>query len=89
MGYEDDEALEKLVKRLFSALQYSIMVDGQIHKISTSVGVSRFPHDGDNFQDLLMAADKALYESKEGGRGMYRILAAPFEEIEMQQRLAV
>lgn len=37
-------------------------------KVSVSVGVSSFPVDGQDWQHVLEAADKALYESKHAGR---------------------
>lgn len=37
-------------------------------KITTSMGISQFPDDGDGSRELLEAADRALYEAKRTGR---------------------
>ncbi len=37
-------------------------------KISGSVGVARYPKDGDTFQTLYVCADHALYQSKKDGK---------------------
>ncbi len=46
-----------------------VEVDGQIIEVTASFGVACYPTQGiDNMNDLLKAADKALYEAKETGR---------------------
>src|SRR3990170_1924143 len=44
--------------------------------ISTSIGISLYPLDGDNIETLLMKADTALYYSKEQGKNSYHFFAA-------------
>jgi len=44
--------------------------------ISTSIGISLYPLDGDNIETLLMKADTALYYSKGQGRNNYHFFAA-------------
>ena len=36
-----------------------------------SVGIARFPQDGENLQSLLKAADSAMYAAKEEGKHRY------------------
>jgi diguanylate cyclase (GGDEF)-like protein len=36
--------------------------------LTVSIGLATFPKDGDSAEDLVKAADAALYEAKEGGR---------------------
>jgi diguanylate cyclase (GGDEF)-like protein len=43
-------------------------------KISVSIGVSCFPDDGMTAEEILQAADDALYRAKEEGRN--RVVAA-------------
>ncbi|HRK01945.1 MAG TPA: sensor domain-containing diguanylate cyclase [Oligoflexia bacterium] len=43
--------------------------------VSISVGISGFPQSGKTWQEVLKAADEALYKSKEGGRN--RVTIAP------------
>lgn len=39
-------------------------------RVTLSIGVSAFPHDADTQNDLVDAADSALYASKRGGRNL-------------------
>jgi len=41
---------------------------GEARKITTSLGISSFPADGNQVETLLARADEALYEAKKGGR---------------------
>jgi len=40
--------------------------------VTTSVGISVFPHDGHTREQLMKCADLALYEAKHAGRNQYR-----------------
>ena len=42
--------------------------DGNLPKITVSIGVAAFPDAGDNPQLVMKAADEAMYRAKEGGR---------------------
>jgi diguanylate cyclase (GGDEF)-like protein len=43
--------------------------------VTISIGLATFPAHGDTLEDLLSAADKALYEAKNAGRN--RVVVAP------------
>jgi diguanylate cyclase (GGDEF)-like protein len=66
-------ALEERAQRIQSALRRPIDIGaGQVVGIDSSVGVAMAPKDGYTLEELLMAADAALYRAKETGRGCYR-----------------
>jgi len=39
--------------------------------IGASVGISLFPRDGKNTEELLKKSDMAMYEAKNSGKGKY------------------
>ena len=45
--------------------------------IAASLGVALYPDHAANPQDLIAAADAAMYEAKRGGRNQYRLAEAP------------
>jgi diguanylate cyclase (GGDEF)-like protein len=71
-------ALEERAQRLQAALRQPIDIgsSGQAVDIDSSVGVATSPQDGYSLDELLMAADMALYRAKEAGRGCFRFQAA-------------
>lgn len=56
--------------------------------ISTSVGVSVFPHDGRDSETLIRNADLAMYRAKEAGRNRYN-LYTPAMDVQASRRLAL
>src|SRR3990172_4103136 len=56
--------------------------------ISTSIGVSFYPLDGDNIETLLMKADTALYHSKGQGRNNYHFFAVEMNK-KVNDRLVI
>lgn len=40
--------------------------------IGASIGLSRYPEDGARAEDLLQAADVAMYEAKRAGKNTFR-----------------
>jgi len=57
---------ERLRKRISEAV---VRVDGNTIPVTASLGVACFPAEGlQDMNDLLKAADEALYKAKEGGR---------------------
>jgi diguanylate cyclase (GGDEF)-like protein len=55
--------------RLLAALGEPIDVSGQLLKPSASIGVALFPAVGLNADDVLRAADDAMYQAKRAGGG--------------------
>ena len=56
--------------------QLALVYEGKpLGKLSASLGVAVFPHHGDTAEELIRAADEALYKAKESGRN--RVVLAP------------
>jgi diguanylate cyclase (GGDEF)-like protein/PAS domain S-box-containing protein len=51
----------------------------QLH-VSTSIGVSIFPSDGDDIDTLVKNADIAMYHAKQGGRNNFQFFSAEMNE---------
>lgn len=69
-GIETREELKTLLKTIVKELL--IAFDKKI-KITASIGVSRYPKDGESFDILFGKADKALYIAKEKGKNRHII----------------
>ena len=68
--YKSAAELDAVLDRLLDTLRQPIDVDGREAKISGSIGVAIFPEDADSADDLLKAADAAMYEvKKHSGNG--------------------
>ena len=58
------EDIVAITQRLTSCLIKPMEIGGELFTISTSIGVSQFPKDGAKVNDLIRAADCAMYEAK-------------------------
>jgi diguanylate cyclase (GGDEF)-like protein/PAS domain S-box-containing protein len=67
------------LKRPFPIEQHQLHIGG-------SIGVSLFPHDGEDANNLLRAADTAMYEAKSNGRGVHRMFTAAMNEATMRRQ---
>lgn len=76
-GAEDAQAIARKVAR---ALQAPFEIDGLELGVSATIGYALAPEDGDDWQALLKAADRAMYEGKTAGRrAIRRAHRAPVE----------
>lgn len=73
-------AAEKLLAALVSS---PLNIDGRELFIAASIGVSRYPDDGDDAEALLINADAAMFRAKEQGKGRVRFFSP-----EMHSRFA-
>jgi diguanylate cyclase (GGDEF)-like protein len=68
---ESRNALEALAGRLNAVISQPYEIDGRRIRSSISIGIAVGPPDGNNAEDLLMAADLALYAVKASARGTF------------------
>jgi diguanylate cyclase (GGDEF)-like protein len=64
--------LEILAKQIVDAVVRPYEIDGYQIRSSASIGIAVGPRDGDDVDELLMAADLALYAVKADSRGAYK-----------------
>ncbi|MFW6020477.1 MAG: putative bifunctional diguanylate cyclase/phosphodiesterase [Guyparkeria sp.] len=72
----DEDALVAHAERLANVLNRHFQIDDHRLFVSASLGISRYPADGEEAQSLLMAADNAMYKAKSDGKGHYRFYSA-------------
>ena len=58
----------KFAEKLIRAIEEPIIINGQEIFVSSSIGISIFPTDGNTTEQLVNRADKAMTYSKENGR---------------------
>lgn len=66
------EGIRTFVAELFGMFGKPILLEGNSVEIAFSIGVSIFPHDSTEVDQLIMNADTALYEVKNTGKNGYR-----------------
>ena len=78
----DALVVDSIAERIRRALAVPLDIEGVTLSVTPSIGISVFPEDGDNAEQLLKHADIALYTAKDRGRGNHQ-----FYTPEMNTRL--
>ncbi|MEM9104454.1 MAG: EAL domain-containing protein [Pseudomonadota bacterium] len=73
--------LAALATRILRRLDRSKPLTTVVSQASASMGIARFPSDGNSAEELLAAADVALYAAKRSGKGTFRFFN---EELQRQ-----
>lgn len=63
----DQAGLHAAALRVQNQIRQPVQIDGQWVAVDASIGVARFPEDGDTSEMLLRNADEAMYRAKHGG----------------------
>lgn len=71
-GLRGLEAAAAFAEKIINCLLEPIFIHEHPLYITTSIGISFYPTDGDNFETLLKNADLALYQAKQAGRNNYQ-----------------
>jgi diguanylate cyclase (GGDEF)-like protein len=67
----DVAATEALCKRLLAVLAAPIHYKELNLQVGCSIGIARFPSEGDSQESLYKSADSALYQAKQTGRNLF------------------
>ena len=93
---EKADAPAQLASRMTECLSAPFDLNGQAVETRTSIGISVYPDDDTDIDQLIRKADVALYQAKAAGGGDYRIYDAVMHEatravkrVERELRLAI
>ena len=77
---EDGAAAIALARRIIAALETPFVVMGREVNIGASLGIAFAPQDGSTEGEIATAADQALYQSKQDGRGTHTVFVPEMKE---------
>jgi PAS domain S-box-containing protein len=69
-----------VAQRITDVLSQPFMLEGKEVYLSASIGISTYPIDGDNSENLLKNADAAMYHAKKLGKNRYQFYAKYINE---------
>ena len=76
---DDRGVLGELAGRIIAMLRQPYSIEEGRCVIGASVGIAIAPHDGVTRDEIVRAADLALYAAKNGGRGQFRFYSGELE----------
>lgn len=74
-GIHDLDDVRFVANKLLAHLARPMEIAGHEISITASIGISVYPNDGENTDELLKNADIAMYKAKEGGKNNYQFYA--------------
>ncbi len=76
-----------IATKILNILSKSIDVKKNILYVSSSIGISIYPNDGESAQNLLKFADSAMYKAKDEGRNNYQYYNSKMTELAFERPL--
>ncbi len=91
-GVDGAENTAKVAQKILDTFLPPLEVDDQELHLGASLGITLYPHDGDDAETLIRNADTALYRAKEHSRGSYQFYttdmnATAFERLVLETQL--
>ena len=74
-----------IAMRILDSFKSAFDIEGSEVFLSTSIGISLFPQDGDDVEDLLKNADAALYHAKDSGRNNFQFYSRSLNDAAFQR----
>jgi diguanylate cyclase (GGDEF)-like protein/PAS domain S-box-containing protein len=65
----------QIMKRIQDEMAQPVLIRGQALVVTCSMGLARFPEDGEDAESLLANADVAMYRAKSNGRNNFQFYA--------------
>jgi diguanylate cyclase (GGDEF)-like protein/PAS domain S-box-containing protein len=89
---EKPESAHLVANKILSELAKPIEVGGQEINVTASIGISHYPNDATDVQQLLKHADSAMYQAKDAGRNTVRFFTSDLnfllsKRLEVESRL--
>ena len=81
-----------LAQKIINTLIEPTLIDNKHLYVTCSIGISLYPKDSNNIQNLLKYADTAMYKAKDEGRNTYQFYSKQmtqlvFEQVTMEESL--
>src|SRR5215831_6580745 len=83
--FDDPQVLGRIAQKLLDAIAQPFNIEEHDIYVTSSIGISVYPDDSDDPEELLKHADVAMYRSKELGRNTFQFLDANLAERRVKQ----
>jgi predicted signal transduction protein with EAL and GGDEF domain len=83
--FEEPAILGRIAQKLLDAVAHPFRIEDHDIYVTSSIGISVYPDDSDDPEELLKHADVAMYRSKELGRNTFQFLDADLAQHRVRQ----
>jgi diguanylate cyclase (GGDEF)-like protein/PAS domain S-box-containing protein len=82
---QKEEDVAQTMQRVLAAVAAPFVIEGWDYAVSCSIGVSLYPDDGRDPNDLLKQADSAMYKAKQSGRNNFQYFTRELNRVLMER----
>lgn len=75
-GVDDTGFVERIASEVLRSIEMPFHLNRDVAHVSASIGITMYPDDAANADDLIRNADQAMYAAKNGGRNGFRYFAS-------------
>lgn len=80
---KDPKDINKIANSVIDMIKNNIFIQGKTFSIGCSIGISMFPQDANNKDDLIKYADTAMYKAKALGRAKYQFYSSDLTQVSL------
>jgi diguanylate cyclase (GGDEF)-like protein/PAS domain S-box-containing protein len=77
---QDPGNVDRVARHILQRMSAPFKLGDEIAHVSASIGITLYPQDGTEIEDLLKNADQAMYAAKHEGRNRYHYFTASMQE---------
>jgi diguanylate cyclase (GGDEF)-like protein/PAS domain S-box-containing protein len=85
-GVADCNSVDNIARKIIGRLAEPFQLENDLVYVSASVGITLYPNDANNIDDLMKNADQSMYVAKKNGRNRYSYYTKSLQEA-AQKRL--
>lgn len=92
--YNDEKKIEESAKNLIDKVNEKIVINKHSLHLGCSIGISKYPADGEDYSTLMKHSDTAMYKAKQNGKNRYEFYTKDLSNIvskrfEIEQALSI
>ena len=85
--FDSIDCIALVAEKIINKFNNPIIIDGNKLYTGASVGISVYPENGESYEELVKAADTAMYQVKESGKNNFKFYAHSMNEAIIQRML--
>ena len=80
-GNETVYSVENVANKILTLLAQPYVLKGKMGYVTASIGITFYPDDGKDVENLLRKADSAMYKAKENGRNNFQFFTSEMDAV--------